>query len=146
MAMLLGEFRCGADGEGRVTIPSSLRGELIDGATVTRGIERCLLVYPSVEWEKLTGKIEERLPFTSQSARSFARFIFSGAQTCVPDRTGQVFLPDRLREYAGIEDEVIIVGLLSHLEVWCPEQWQETKSTLLEDGPALAQELRDLGI
>lgn len=144
--MLLGEFRCSAGRQGEVTIPSALRGELVDGATVTRGMEKCLLVYPSGEWQKLTGKIEERLPFTSQSARSFARFIFSGAETCVPGPAGQLFLPDQLREYASIEDKVIIVGLLSHLEVWCPERWYETKSTLVEDGPALAQELREFGI
>lgn len=144
--MLLGEFRCSADRQGRVTIPAALRGELVDGATVTRGIEKCLLVYPSVEWQKLTGKMEQRLPFTSQPARSFARFIFSGAEACVPDRAGQLALPNQLREYASIEDEVIIVGLLSHLELWCPERWQETKSTFVEDGPTLAQELREFGI
>jgi MraZ protein len=72
--------------------------------------------------------------------------MFSGAEVCTPDQAGRLRLPDQLREYASIEDEAIIVGLLSHLEVWCPERWRKTKSAIIEDGPGLAQELREFGI
>jgi len=139
--MLLGEFRCTADTEGRLTIPSQFRDELVEGATVTRGIERCVLVYPAVEWEKLAERIEQQLPFTSQPARTFARFIFSGAAICAPDHGGQLLLPDQLRSYARIEDEAIVVGLLSHLEIWSPGYWQEAKSSFSTEGPALAEKL-----
>jgi len=144
--MLLGEFRSPADGDGRLTIPSVFRAELVEGATVTRGIEQCLLVYPAPEWEKLVEKIEERLPFTSQPARSFARFIFSGAALCAPDEGDQLLLPDQLRSYASIEDEAVVVGLLSHLEIWSPRRWQKVKSSFCKDGPALAEKLREFEI
>jgi MraZ protein len=139
--MLLGEFHCTADSEGRLTIPSQFRDELVGGATLTRGIEQCVLVYPATEWEKLAGKIERQLPITSQPARTFARFIFSGAATCAPDQGGQLLLPDQLRSYARIEDEAIVVGLLSHLEIWSPRHWQEAKSSFSSEGPALAEKL-----
>jgi len=144
--MLLGEFRCRADTDGRLTIPAAFRGELVEGATVTRGIERCLLVYPAPEWERLAEKIQERLPFTSQPARKFARFIFSGAAVCTPDQSDQLLLPDQLRSYAHIEDEAVVVGLLSHLEIWSPRRWHEVKSSFCEDGPALAEKLRKFEI
>jgi len=143
--MLLGEFRCSTDGEGRLTIPSAFRAAFAEGGTVTRGIERCLLVYPAAEWEDLAQKIRV-LPFTSQPARTFARFIFSGATACVPDQAGHLPLSDQLRRYARIEDEAIVVGLVSHLEIWCPGRWQKTKRTFVEDGAALAERLTEFAV
>jgi MraZ protein len=146
MTMLLGEFRCEADEEGRMMLPAGFSAELAMGATVTRGIERCLLVYPADEWEKLSGELRERLPFTSQAARAFGRFLFSAAASCEPGEEGRVVLPRQLLRYAGIDGEAIVIGLLTHLEVWHPDRWEKAKSTLVEEGPVLADQLRELGI
>jgi MraZ protein len=118
----------------------------MEGATVTRGIERCLFVYPSAEWQKLAEKMQDRLPLTSRQARAFRRLMFSGALTCVPDQRGQIRLPDRLRQYANVKDEAVVVGLVSHLEIWSPRQWQEMSGALADDGVALAEELGEFGI
>jgi len=144
--MLLGEFRCEADDDGRLVLPSSFSAELADGVTVTRGIERCLLVYPADEWEKLSGELRERLPFTNQAARAFGRFLFSAAAACEPGEEGRVTLPRQLLQYAGIDGEAIVIGLLTHLEVWHPEQWEKTKSALVDEGLVLADQLQELGI
>ncbi len=144
--MLLGEFRCSADGEGRLIVPAAFRGELAAGATVTRGIERCLVVYPLEEWRKVAEMLRQGLPLTSQPARRFARFVFSGAVVCVPDDAGQLSLPDELLRYAGIDEEAVVVGLLSHLEIWDPGKWQRSKTSFVDEGPALAESLREFGI
>jgi len=143
--MLLGEFHCSADAEGRLTMPPAFQAELVKGVTVTRGVERCLLVYPATEWQKLAQKVG-RLPLTSQSARAFSRFLFSGAAVCAPDQSGQLSLPDQLRRYARIEDEAIVVGLLLHVEVWSPGLWRTAKSCFVEEGAALAEKLSEFGI
>jgi MraZ protein len=143
--MLLGEFRCRTDSGGRLTVPSIFRSELVDGATVTRGIERCLWIYPAVGWQELGEKVRQ-LPITSQPGRAFARLIFSGAAVCVPDEAGQLLLPDNLRQYARIGDEAVLVGVLSHVEVWSPESWQESKSSFVAEGVVLAEELSGFGI
>ncbi len=143
--MLLGEFHCSTDGKGRLSIPSAFRAAFVEGVTVTRGIERCLLVYPAAEWEDLARKVCV-LPLTSQPARTFARFIFSGAATCVLDRAGHLPLSDQLRRYARIEDEAIVVGLVSHLEIWCPRRWQETRRSFIEDGADLVEKLTEFAI
>lgn len=144
--MLLGEYHCRTDSEGRLTVPLELRAQLMEGATVTRGIERCLFVYPVAEWQRLAEKMQDRLPLTSRQARAFRRLILSGALACAPDSRGQICLPDQLRQYANIEDEVVIVGLISHLEIWSPPRWQEVRSELADDGVALAEGLGEFGI
>ncbi len=144
--MLLGEFRCSADGKGRLGIPAAFSTELAGGVTVTRGIEQCLVVYPTKEWEKLAAKLQDRLPLTSQPARKFNRFLFSAAAACVPNEAGQLPLPDHLRRYARIDGEAVVVGLLSHLEIWNPERWQRSKASFVDEGPTLADSLREFGI
>jgi MraZ protein len=144
--MLIGEFRCKTDEEGRLTIPSEFRAELTDGATVTRGIDRCLVVYPAAKWQKLAEEMESQLPLTSKLARAFNRLMFSGASACATDQEGQIRLPGPLREYASIGDEVVVVGLFSHLEIWSPQRWQAMRAESLEDGVALAEELSEFGI
>lgn len=144
--MLIGEFRCTIDDGGRFALPSEFRAELGEGATVTRGVDRCLVIYPAAKWQRLAEKIERQLPLTSRLARAFNRLMFSGAQACAPDQEGQIALPRPLREYANIEDEVVVVGLFSHLEIWSPGRWQEMRSESLEDGVVLAEELSEFGI
>ncbi len=143
--MLLGEFRCSTDDDGWLTIPSVFRPDLVEGMTVTRGIEGCLWVYPAVEWQRLAERVK-RLPFTSQPARAFARFIFSGAVFCTPNQAGELLLPEHLRRYATIQDEVVVVGLLSHVEIWCPGRWRRSKLSFVEDGAALVEALSGFGI
>lgn len=139
--MLLGEFRCRTDAEGRLTIPSEFRAELADGATVTRGIDRCVVVYPAGKWQELAERIEDRLPLTNRQARAFTRLMFSGALACTVDQEGQIRLSGQLLEYADIEDEAVVVGLFSHLEIWDPRHWQRTRAECVQDGSGLAEQL-----
>lgn len=143
--MLLGEFHCATDGE-RLRMPAELCAELGEGLTLTRGIERCLFIYPAAEWRRLAEKMEGRLPLTSREARMFARLIFAGALACAPDPEGNIPLPGLLRQYAGIKGEAIIVGLYTHLEVWSPERWQEVRARIDEEGAATAEALVHLDI
>jgi MraZ protein len=144
--MLLGEFHCAADRSGRLRIPAEFRAELGGGLTLTRGVERCLFVYPAGEWRRLADKMRKRLPLTSQDARAFARLMFSGALTCAPDRQGRIPLPSNLRQYAGIEEQAVVVGLCTHLEVWSPERWREVRDQMVEEGMATVERLNHLEI
>ncbi len=144
--MLIGEVYCSADDEGWLRIPSEFRAELTEGATVTRGIDPCLVVYPAAEWQRLAAKIERQLPLTSRVARAFNRLMFSAALTCALDERGQILLPETLREYANITREVVVVGLFSHLEIWTPQGWLSMRLASVEDGAALAEELTGFGI
>jgi MraZ protein len=129
------------DQAGKLDIPAEFRVELREGLTLTRGIDRCLLVLPAPEWQELAEKISARLPITSRNARAFARFIFSGALACAPDQEGRIPLPASLQEYAGIEEEAIVVGLNTYVEIWSPQRWEEARLNMDEHSQALAEGL-----
>ncbi|OQA23758.1 MAG: cell division protein MraZ [Chloroflexi bacterium ADurb.Bin360] len=123
--MFLGEFHCQADTQGSLTLPGAIRSVLEGELTLTRGIERCLLIYPAGEWRQLAAKVQEQLRLTRTGDRAFARLLFSGALSCVPDAEGRIPVPENLRQYAGIQEDAVIVGLYDHLEVWAAHRWME---------------------
>ena len=143
--MFLGEFSHNFDEKGRLTIPAKFRDELAGGLVVTRGIDRCLFVFPRPVWEILADRIA-KLPMTDRSARNFGRLMFSGAADFVPDRQGRVLVPQGLREYAGLDSEAVVIGLHNRLEIWEPTQWATVKAEVEENPDAIAQQLHELGI
>jgi MraZ protein len=122
--MFLGEYTHNLDDKGRLTIPSKYRTDLAAGLVVTRGMDRCLFLFPMAEWEKLADPINRR-SITDRDTRGFRRLMFSGASDVIPDKLGRILIPPYLREYAGLGNEVVIVGLYTYLEIWHPQTWQE---------------------
>ena len=120
--MFLGEFVHTIDEKGRLTIPARFRADLAVGLIVTRGIDRCLAIYPREEWNRLAGRVSA-LPMTDRSARAFRRLVFANASDATPDKQGRVLIPPHLREYAGLDGEVIVTGLNTYIEVWNPDSW-----------------------
>ncbi len=131
--MFLGQFERTIDDKGRLTIPAKYRSGLADGLVITRGLDRCLAIYPLSEWHALSGKVGS-LPITDRHARAFRRLVFSAAHDDTPDDQGRVIIPPRLREYADLNGGVIVSGLSSYLEVWDPELWNEERGHVEGDG------------
>ena len=142
--MFLGEFSHTIDDKGRLTLPSKFRAELAGGLVVTRGIDKCLFVFPQGGWIDLANKVSN-LPLTESQAREFRRLLFSGASDDVPDKQGRVLLPQYLREYAGLNSEVIVAGLNTHLELWNPTAWTEARKGF-ESGALDSEHWAKLGI
>jgi MraZ protein len=143
--MFLGEFSHNLDEKGRLTIPAKFRDELAGGLVVTRGIDRCLSVYPRQVWDGLAEQIA-KLPLSQRSARDFGRLIFSGAADFIPDRQGRVLIPQGLRDYAELDSDAIIIGLFDRLEIWNPNNWTNVKANVEEDPESIAEQLQELGI
>ena len=81
---------------------------------------------------------------TSKDARKFSRFFFAGAAACELDKQGRIQLPPVLREYAGLTKDAVLVGVLSRVEIWDKERWQE--NTYDEDEmDEIAEHMADLG-
>lgn len=134
--MFLGEFHCKADAIGTLVLPEKFRPALDGGLTLTRGIDRCLLIYPAGEWQQLATKIQAHFCLTQPADRAFARLMFAGALICVPDKDGRIPLPQNLRQYADIQAETIVVGLCSHLELWAPQRWAELTAQMAANATA----------
>lgn len=125
--MFLGEFEYKVDEKGRVPIPPRFRRELKEGVVLTPGVERCVNAYPISEWEKLAATLTTGSVARSK-LRRLNRAIFATAFTLNMDGQGRIALPPPLREYAGIEDEVVIAGVSTYLELWNKEQWESEKT------------------
>ena len=137
--MLIGEYQHTIDAKGRVSFPARLREELGGEFVVTKGFDNCLSVYAMEEWKALESKVNA-LPM---KARSFQRFLFAGAAELSPDKQGRVLIPLHLREYAGLMDEVTIVGVSSRAEIWDSAKWALSNAALT--GEAVAGLMDELG-
>jgi MraZ protein len=124
--VFLGEFVHILDSKGRLTIPAKFRADLDTGLVVTRGIDRCLAVFPLGEWEQLAEQVSD-LPMTDRQARAFRRLLFANASDVFLDKQGRVVIPPRLREYANLDGEVVVTGLNTYIEVWSAEAWDEVR-------------------
>jgi MraZ protein len=127
--MFMGEFTHSIDDKGRLTIPARFREELAYGAVVTRGYDRYLLMYTAEAFKRIVARAETLSP-TNPENRALLRLTFSGASEAVPDRQGRILVPPYLREYAGIQDECVIVGVGHFIEVWSREGWNQQLQTL----------------
>ena len=143
--MFLGEFEHTIDDKGRLTIPAKFRDELESGIVITRGLDGCLWAYSRAEWEVLAEKIS-KMPTTNQAARNFARFMFSSAFDSIPDRQGRILLPQNLRDYAIIQNETVIIGVMNRLEIWNPAKWAKVLMEVEQDTETIVAQLQDLGI
>ena len=143
--MLLGQFTYTLDDKGRLTIPSRFRDELPVNIVVTRGLDRCLTVYPIDVWKEISQKVTS-LPYADPRGRTLRRVFFADAVDAELDKQGRVLIPDRLREHAGLDlsSEVLVVGLDRFIELWDPARWESQNDTdNTNEDPAL---WADLGI
>jgi MraZ protein len=143
--MFLGEYDHNMDDKGRLAIPARFREELGEGVVVTRGFDRCLMGFPRTMWEKLSQQVSG-LSLGQGDARNLRRLLFSGAADIQLDRQGRILIPQNLREYAALGEQVIVAGLNTHFEIWARERWHEVLDALDVNGSAIAEQLAALGI
>lgn len=143
--MFLGEISHSLDSKGRIVIPSKFREELGSNFVITKGIDKCLCAYPLSEWKVLQEK-SKNLPVTLRGGRKFTRFLFSGATECEPDKQGRILLPQNLRDYAGITDEIVSIGLNNRIEIWNKQSWTEYNDEENYIDEELAEKLFEFGI
>ena len=134
--MFLGEFIHTLDEKGRLTIQARFRDLLTDGAVVTRGFDRHLILYPADTFERVSRKAGSLSPTDPQN-RALFRLLFSGAAEAAPDKASRILIPAFLRNYAGLElsTEVTVIGSGEYAEIWSPGGWQEQLAQL--NDPAL---------
>jgi MraZ protein len=143
--MFLGQYSHTIDDKGRLTIPAKFRDELESGVVITRGLDGCLWAYSRTEWDELSEKLR-KLPSTNQAVRNYVRFVSSNAFDSIPDRQGRVLLPPELRDFAGIQNETVIIGVMNKLEIWNPEKWSQVVKEVESDPDGIVAQLQEWGI
>ena len=134
-----GEYQHALDNKGRIFIPAKLRDELGQVFYVTLSMDRCLSVYSSENWDKLTAKVNE-MPYIRQRKM---RPLFAYAIRCELDAQGRALLPQNLRDWAGLEKNVTVIGCNNHLELWDSDSWNAVleQETTPENIAAVMEEL-----
>ena len=141
--MFMGEYNHTIDAKGRLIIPAKYRETLGNEFVVTKGLDGCLFVYDNTEWAAFEEKLK-LLPLTNKDARRFVRFFLAGATLAEVDKQGRILIPGPLREFAGLEKEVVLVGVASRVEIWSKERWEDASS--YDDVEELAEHMADLGL
>lgn len=135
MEELRGRFEIKMDQKGRMNFPSALFDEENSSFVVTNSQYqgcRCLDIYPKQEWEKLEKKISGLSPLKKE-VQAFQRFYIAGGQPIEAGNKGRVLIPKSLREYANLQDEIVIVGMGTKLEVWNLADWNKIFDNLASD-------------
>ena len=139
-----GEYRHQVDDKGRLAIPSKMRARLAGTFHVAQWLDTCLAILPESEWDAIAAKVAA-LPMTDPRTRALERRLFGRAVEAELDRQGRILLPQNLREVAGLEGEVVIVGLRNRVEIWSRERW-DAQLAVLDDDAAFAGLVNGIGI
>lgn len=148
--MFTGKYSHTIDDNNRLAIPSSLRKcinekEAGKGFFITPGLDKCLAIYPPLQFSELTKKLEQ-LMFTNQKARNFQRLFFSKSSSCVTcDKQGRIIIPQILKEHAGLKKDVVIIGVMDKIEVWDLQRWNEFEADHEQNYERDAEDLFQLG-
>ena len=129
------------DAKGRLFIPASLRKELGQTFHVTVGQDHCLSVYSDESWAAFMAKLKE----LSYNEVKKLRALFAYAADCEPDSQGRILIPAKLREYAGLTKEVVVVGSFDRAEIWSAERWAAIENEAFSTG-ALEQAMAEMGL
>ena len=145
IVMLIGEYVHILDPKKRLSLPSKFRKELGRKVVVTRGLDHCLFVYSIKEWEKISDKLGE-LSIGQSDTRGFNRFMLSGAAEVEVDSAGRILIPDFLKDFAGLEQKIILAGIHNRVEIWNDLKWREYKERVEKQADQLAEKLGELGV
>ena len=144
MRNLIGEFECNLDGKGRLMFPAGLRKQLgpdEDRFVVNRSIfEPCLVLYPWDEWEDITRQLNKLNRFDRKNDR-FIRKFRNGATEIELDSSGRILIPKRLKEFAGLQKEVVVFASANKIELWDKANYDEVMNEDQEDFAKLAEEV-----
>ncbi len=141
--MFYGQASHTLDQKGRVTLPSKYRDLLGESFFVLRGFEKCLFVYTEDGFHELEDKIKA-LPIAQGGV--LQRFVFANTEKVTTDKQGRFVVPPKLREYAGLEKDVVLVGLSSRIEIWDSDAYAEYEANTVANMDNLSEMLKELGI
>ena len=138
---MTGQYAHNIDAKGRLFIPARLREELGQTFHVTVGMDHCLSIYSDESWAAFTDKVRS-LPYSKAKA---LRPLFANAVDCEPDGQGRILIPTKLREYADLQKEVVVIGSFDRAEIWNAERWAREEAMAFESG-SLEQAMEEMGL
>jgi MraZ protein len=143
--MLIGEYSHSLDNKNRLSLPAKFRKTFGKKVVMTRGLDTCIFVFTSIEWEKIAQKLAAQ-SVGSKDARDLNRFFLSGAVEVDVDSAGRVLLPEYLKNFAKLEIKTTLAGLYSRVEIWNEDEWQKRQENITENADLVAAKLQEIGM
>lgn len=136
-APLMGTYNHVMDAKGRMAFPNKLREQLGLGFVITIGLEGCLYVYSAEEWVHVTEQLQT-LPgaLAKQAMRRYAANAFMPEA----DKQGRILIPQNLRDHAGLDHDITVIGNLNHAEIWDTARYEENNAKFSDEELAAALE------
>ena len=138
---MTGQYAHNIDAKGRLFIPAKLREELGETFPVTIGPDHCLTIYPNDTWDDFMAKFHD-MPYSKGKS---LRALSANAVDCEPDGQGRILIPAKLRKYADLEKEVVVIGSFDRAEIWNAERWAREEAMAFESG-SLEQAMEEMGL
>ena len=128
MIGFLGEYEATLDSKGRFLLPVGFKKQLKEGEgslfVINRGFEKCLSLYPLKSWEPIFKEISKLNDFDPK-VRAFRRYFLNGATGLELDGAGRLLLPPNLKDYAGLEKDIVLVSAVEKIEIWDKTKYQQ---------------------
>jgi len=149
MASFLGEFEATLDAKSRFLLPAGFKRQIPEGEStrfvINRGFEKCLSLYPMSSWQPLYDQISTLNDFDPK-VREFRRYFLNGATIIEPDTAGRLLIPQSLKDYAGLEKDIVLAAAVNKLEIWDAAQYKKFfESYSPDDFSSLAQSVMVTG-
>ncbi len=121
--MFLGTHTPRLDEKNRVILPAKFRDDLADGLVITKGQDRCLVVWTKKGFGEYAASLRAGSQ-TNERTRAYTRVLFASAYDDTPDKQGRITIPPALREYAGLTRDCVVVGADTRIEIWDAAAWE----------------------
>ena len=126
------------DDKGRLFLPARFRPRLVSGVVLMAGQEHCIFGWTLEAFEAIADRMRQ-MPFTHRESRNFVRMVSAGTFEDVPDKQGRILIPSHLRDWAGLEREVTVIGVMDRFEIWDSGRW----ATFVDDQDETYADLSD---
>ncbi|MFH6981982.1 division/cell wall cluster transcriptional repressor MraZ [Marinoscillum sp. 108] len=146
MAFFTSEYECKLDTKGRLVLPAKIKSSLPEVSTheliIRKGFEQNLILYPMLEYKKIHAKIAALSEFNAEQ-RKLKRNFFRSIQQVDLDSAGRLLIPKQMLAHAGLDKELILIGMGNYIEMWNPQHFEEHQIDDSEEYSALAQKYLD---
>ena len=143
--MFIGEYIHSVDDKKRLSVPAKFRKDLGKKAVITLGLNKCLSLYPTKEWNAFAAKLS-KLSMGKSEDRGFSRTMLSGAFEVEIDSIGRILIPESLKSYASLKEKVVLTGVYDRVELWDEESWKIYKAQMVAGADTMAEQLGERGV
>jgi len=140
--MIIGQHFVKVGEKNRIAFPKKMRDEMGNDLIVSYGFDKAIMVFAKRNWEEVIAEIDNQ-PFLRRDSREVKRFLIGGATQVECDNQGRFVLPEYLKEFAGVKNEIVALGMGKYVEIWDKERWEAHRKEAGKDIEETAQNLVD---